>query len=524
MNSSRKKIARSILFLMFLASFLNLCINFSNIQPCSASYTETTSGTFPIATQKPLGRPYGISTHFRGELENESAPQSTEFAKCEFAWTRVCHYFWRFLELGENNFSVVHDQTNFLNTYPDRLWQINTTMLPLLQEAPDWLLVDQPHWYIPPENLSLWIRYINETVTEFQGDMPIWEIINEPNNIWGVETGSWEEYFAVLIAAAETIKLVNDSLDVLVGGLGGRDELAFLEALMHNLTNTPTSVPGYQTAKDLFCGIAFHPYTNPPEELTAKLSSYDNVLRKYNWTTQDGARHWITEIGGETDHPKDGAGGFLLDPQREFAAMMIKQIAIATSWGVDGFNVWTYRDYAPPGEFTGEFAHCGIFYVDMTWKPAAFAFNWTNHLLGNGFVDLMPVTFPNGITGIVGKDQRLFNGNERWIIIAWNPNHQGKIMTNIQFGSQIQDARVFDYGSNDSTALDARGSESLQMDIGYEPLLLVVDALPGGTCQFTVVFDGLGTAFIGILVASLALVVITHAFILRKGKGKRDGD
>jgi len=133
----------------------------------------------------------------------------------------------------------------------------------------------------------------------------------------------------------ETIKRVNSSLDVIVGGLGGTRELEFLDYLVANLTATPTSVPASILPGDLFSGIAFHPYSSPPEELAKKLSEYDEILSRYQWTIEDGARHWITEIGSETDSPRDGPAG----SGRSAAGVRrddAKQMAIATSWGVEG--------------------------------------------------------------------------------------------------------------------------------------------------------------------------------------------
>ncbi|HME53668.1 MAG TPA: hypothetical protein VKM55_15685 [Candidatus Lokiarchaeia archaeon] len=479
-----------------------------NVSPNSSSditLVAPAGCTFSVVNQRPIGRPYSASLHFPGELENDAAPGNTSFARCSFGWTRTCNFLWSTMEPKMGDFSPIYDNSDYSNRFLGEMESINTSVLPLIDGPPAWLN-DSSSFYITPQQIPLLCQYVNKTVTHFQNRMKVWELFNEPNNGWGNTEGTWDEFFAVLIAAAKTIKLVNTSLEVLVGGLGGYRELDFLDSLMSNLTRTKINVPGYQTAKDLFIGIAFHPYTNPPEDLAVKLMQYDQILAKYNWTNADGARHWITEIGGETDNPRDGAGGFVVDPEREFAAMLIKQMAIATSWDVDGFNIWTYRDFEPPGQYTMEFSHNGIVYYNASWKMATYACNWTNRFLGNGHMTLMPVSFPQPLAGIVAKDSRLVNGKERWVIVAWNPQHQGNVDVHVDFKSIVSDARSYDYTSDASTNLLPSNDTGLDTQLSYEPVLLVVDCDVGGSCSIVIHDDPVGTIFNLLLLASAALI------------------
>ncbi|MEX2753928.1 MAG: hypothetical protein Q6365_000950 [Candidatus Sigynarchaeota archaeon] len=465
-------------------------------------------GAFPVAAERPIGRPYGVSLHWptSENLENIDAPETTSFARCEFGWARTCNFIWSIMEPSPGDFSPMTNPAHYSNRFLAAVSSVGARVLPLIDGPPAWL-GDGPSSYISPGHVALLCNYVNETVTRYQNDMSKWELFNEPNNGWGKEYGTWDEFLAVLIATAETIKRVNRSLDVIVGGLGGTRELEFLDYIMANLTATPTSVPGYDTARQLFSGIAFHPYSSPAEELAKKLADYDAILSKYRWTIKDGARHWITEIGGETDSPRDGAGGFLLDPQREYAALMAKQMAIATSWGVEGFNIWTYRDFEPPGSYAAEFGHCGILYNDASWKGATHAINWTNHFIGNGHSNLLPVAFPGPLTGIVAKDSEHVGGKERWAIVAWNAAHQGLVSARFEFGTGVSRAVVHDYASNGSAALAVQaGATGIDIQIGHEPVLLVVDCTPGGNCVVLVQADVLGGVLVGLVAASVALL------------------
>jgi hypothetical protein len=198
-------------------------------------------------------------------------------------------------------------------------------------------------------------------------------------------------------------------------------------------------------------------------------------------------------------------GGFLVDPQRELATMVIKQATIATTWCIDGLIWYEYRDDSPPGVFTSDFGHMGIIFNDGTWKPAAHAWNWTNKFLGNGHVDMIPVPLPDTITGIVAKDQQLYGGLERWVIVAWNPHHYGPVQTSIQFTTSIANATLHDYTSSNSNKVTPSGN-TISIDVGHEPVLLVVDCTPGSSCTFVASSDVLGSIMWTLLGGSAVLV------------------
>ncbi len=467
--------------------------------------------TFSVTQQLPIGSPFGIC---HGELENDTTIAQSAIARAGMAWNRKDFPWSYFQPVPTDNFTKLTDPNDYYQKFIANMTILGIKMLPILDYSVSWL--DPAHYtYIPPANISRWQQFVYASVTEYQDRMQLWEVWNEPNNFYGKTMGTWEDFFLVLITAARTIKLVNDSLDVLVGGLGGTDEFQFLEALMENLTNTPANVPGYSTAKDLFVGIAFHPYNGVPEDLAFSLSRYDEILARYNWTTGHGARHWITEIGGETDDPEDGMGGFLVDPQRELASMVIKQATIATTWRIDGLIWYEYRDDNPPGVFTSDFGHMGIIFNDGTWKPAAHAWNWTNRFLGNGHVDMMPVPLPATITGLVAKDQLLHGGLERWVLVAWNPRHAGLVQASIQFTTSISTATLHDFASAGSTPITVAGS-MVSIEIGHDPLLLVVECTPGSGCSIMAGADVLGTITWILLVGSAALVGLIVATTSRR--------
>ncbi len=197
--------------------------------------------------------------------------------------------------------------------------------------------------------------------------------------------------------------------------------------------------------------------------------------------------------------------------------MVVKQATIATTWRVDGLIWYEYRDDNPPGVFTSDFGHMGIIFNDGTWKPAAHAWNKTNFFVGNGHVDMMPVPLPATITGLVAKDQQLYDGLEHWILVAWNPRHAGAVQISVQFTTSVSTATLHDFASADSTPVMPSGNV-VTIDVGHEPILLVVECTPGSNCSIVAGADVLGTIIWILLVGSAALVGLIAVVTMRRRK------
>ncbi len=492
---------------LFLLIALYFQISISTVS--SMAYPGLGAKTFQALAPVGVPKAIGASLHFPGELENDIEPEKTGFAEAGFGWTRTCNFIWIFMEPEQGNFSNIANPNFYTNVFIRNMKKIDTKILGLLDTVPYWLN-ESTVWYVSPENRPLFFNYVNQTVSHYQNDVSIWEIINEPNNEWGKNKGTWDEYLEVLIGSAEIIKRINSSIDVLVGGLGGTRELEFLDYIMQNLTYTPSNVPGFATARDLFMGIAFHPYSDPAENLVVKLKEYDEVLKKYNWTFADGARHWITEIGGSTESEKEQLTPLITDYQREFASLVTKQVAIALSWGVEGFNIWTYRDFEDPGKYTQTYAHCGVVYANGSWKPVMHGLNWSNRFLANGFTEMMPIEIPNPLTGIAVRDTRIINGKQRWSFVLWNSQHKFPVELRLSFSKSIISAQKYDFQSAQVRNLDLYGgTRFIKLEVNYEPYLLVVEVDLGGSPQLEIIFDRFGVFLLIAIISSIALGTTT---------------
>jgi hypothetical protein len=153
-------------------------------------------------------------------------------------------------------------------------------------------------------------------------------------------------------------------------------------------------------------------------------------------------------------------------------------------------------------------------YSDASWKGVTYACNWTNRFIGNGNMSLVPVAFPPPLTGIVTRDSVPVGGKERWVIVVWNPVHEGMVNTRFDLGTGISRAVVHDYASPATTVLAvSAGATGIDLQIGYEPVLLVIDCDVGGTCAVIVTGDILGGVLVGMLVMAVVLVIGTFALV-----------
>jgi len=89
----------------------------------------------------------------------------------------------------------------------------------------------------------------------------------------------------------------------------------------------------------------------------------------------------------------------------------------------------------------------------------------------------------------------LVGGMERWAIVVWNPVHQGMVNSRIDFSTGVSRAVAHDYASNGTTMLAVQDVPRAGHPGRHEPVLLVIDCVPGGSCILSVTVDVLGGVF-----------------------------
>ncbi|GAB4321533.1 MAG: hypothetical protein Kow0069_25890 [Promethearchaeota archaeon] len=274
-------------------------------------------------------------------------------------------------------------------------------------------------YHVDEAALPYWARYVNRTVARYADVVDYWEVWNEPNNRYGVDAGTWRDFFNVLEVAADVVNELDPTAKLVVGGLGGTDEMAFLEQLLREVMVDD----GYYEAFD---GIAVHPYsTKNAEDLYDRVAAYRETLQRYGWTPARGKSLLVTEFG----FPTNGSGhAGARDPFVEQAHQVVKGMAMGAAAGFELFVWYCESDaaFSPAWSLATKVdseMYFGLFLGDgRTPKPAAHAFNLTAARLSDTELHLDGVRL--GLApGLSARDFYAFDFRDpstgRRTLVAW---------------------------------------------------------------------------------------------------------
>ncbi|MCL1857153.1 MAG: beta-galactosidase [Kiritimatiellaeota bacterium] len=148
------------------------------------------------------------------------------------------------------------------------------------------------------EHLDLWLRYVSNTVSRYQTQIPVWEVWNEQNLDQFWKSPNPTNYLALLTPTYELVKAINPELQVAIGGHAGVP-LDFIEELYR------------LGAKPYFDIMNVHPYSHPapPEAgLERTMRGLYAVMAKYG---DEKKPTWVTETGWPTQPRRLMAPGML---------------------------------------------------------------------------------------------------------------------------------------------------------------------------------------------------------------------
>jgi hypothetical protein len=182
----------------------------------------------------------------------------------------------------------VQGQWNFdsYDRYVDTAGEAGKKVLGILAYDVKWIHPDRKeHKYIPPDKIDLFLEYVRQTVTHFQGRVDAWCIWNEPNfQFW---TGSRDEFLVLARRAADAVREA-DSEVTLLGGAFNRGIFSLPKAYIRGLFES-----GAMEKTD---AVAFHPYELNPVRTLKLYRKFRALVAPYGFTE----RIWITEVGYPT--------------------------------------------------------------------------------------------------------------------------------------------------------------------------------------------------------------------------------
>jgi hypothetical protein len=305
---------------------------------------------------------------------------------------------------------------------------------------------------ITPENLPLWLTYVEKVARRYAGRVGGFEVWNEPNfgRFWD---GTDEEFFALTAATVETLKRVAPETPVVVGSL---------------MYHTITGGPGYlrrllkSGAVQGADAVSLHPYGFSAEAAAKRVAEAGEMLTEYGF---DGSV-WITEVGFPT-----GGGYPHKVSEAEQPGRVIKTITLAAVSGVEVLTWYELKDKHMPGEAppgTSSEAFFGLVRPDGSFKPGGVAFGaMARRLRGSRYApEILMSDFPESrlevhpFTRVDGDD----------FVVLWSRGGRYEVVLEGFTGRP----RVVDPGREESRTMDP--GEILP--VGPDPIL--IDGRIGG--------------------------------------------
>ncbi len=197
---------------------------------------------------------------------------------------------------------------------------------PLLGFTAEWASTGDPNsknWHDRVNKmprLDPWLAYVNTMVKRYGDRIHYWEVWNEPDHVFWLDTP--ENYLLLFNKTAAAIKQASPSAKVLNGGL------TFLESEQDDAVRKKLFTEGDKANWDIF---AYHNYMTL-EQLLERAKEVDAALKG---TGLENMPRWLNESGAHTLVP---------DGERAQLLQLIKKISISPSLGLDAFFWYDLRD------------------------------------------------------------------------------------------------------------------------------------------------------------------------------------
>jgi len=222
--------------------------------------------------------------------------------------------------------------------------------------------------YVSKENMPLYLRYVEETVHRYKGQVDVWCIWNEPNiTFWD---GKDSEFYELTKLTTEKIREIDPDAFI-IGGAFWRSPAGFIKKMY--------KAGGFNGLD----ALAFHPYAVNPSDCMDVIDKFTKILSEINYNEPV----WITEVGYPT-------GGWYPTKvnQKKYPVFIVKTITGAAARGVRVLLWYQILDSINPGEtsFDSE-RQFGLLYKDFSRKPGSWAYELcARYLPGSRYVPELP--------------------------------------------------------------------------------------------------------------------------------------
>jgi hypothetical protein len=296
--------------------------------------------------------------------------------------------------------------------------------------------------YISPENIPLFLDFVEETVRHFQGRVDAWSIWNEPNIIFW--KGPDKDFFELTRLTAQRIRETDPDAYIL-GGIFWRAPKGFIKA-MHKAG-----------AMENLDALAFHPYAVNPRGAMQVYDKFLDIMSEINYS----GPIWVTEAG----YPTSGIYPSKVS-LKELPSYVVKTIVGAAARGARALLWYELFDDRNIGEAENTWnseAFFGLIYPDYSRKDGAWAYELlARYLPGSRYTAELPLkeNIPTNIISFCFLE----NTSGDSTLILWNDQNRTQTV-NLQLPSS---ALLHDITTGQNRPLPAETT----IGIGKQPLII----------------------------------------------------
>lgn len=212
----------------------------------------------------------------------------------------------------------------------------------------------------PPRDYEAFSDYVSEVVRHYRNEVQYWEVWNEPD-LRGFWAGTAEQYAHLLAVTYQTVKRVNPSAQVLLGGValegGGPGGIYRNRTFLTDILNDRR----YPAAKH-FDIMNFHSY-GTREEMRQRM---DYVRRALSQANAGAKPIWVTETGYSSDPARQHEPQYQgLEGQARWLRERLPYIL--DELGAEKVFWFQLYDYLPTYTRDSAFSKHGL--IDATGKP-----------------------------------------------------------------------------------------------------------------------------------------------------------
>jgi hypothetical protein len=304
------------------------------------------------STPLPPSDPVKISEDFFGMVHAGRTETPEEYALLDemgVEWI-LATFYWHSIEPEKGKIDFSH-----YDSYVDNGKKAGKKVIAVLAYDVQWLYPDgKRRRYIAPENIPLFLNFVEKTVDHFRGRVDAWEIWNEPNFMFW--RGSDREFFELAKLTALKIREIDPRANI-VGGAFWRVPGNFIRNMFK------------AGALEHVDALAFHPYAITPESAVKLYDKFASVLSEFNYS----GPIWVTEAGYPT-------GGWY--PTRvsedDLPSYVVKTITGIAARGAKVFLWYQLFDPYNKGELPEPLNsedYFGLVYPDYSRKKGFYAYS-----------------------------------------------------------------------------------------------------------------------------------------------------